>query len=194
MEGTAEREIKGGVDLGRVRAAIGPILSAHGVELSDLEFLTERAGWTLRVTIERPGASDASGGITLDDCAEVSRDVSQVLDVEDLIPHHYNLEVSSPGIERPLKTEADFVRFRGKPAKVKLARPAPDGQRLLRGTLVEAPAGAIAVIVDGKRIEVPYGDVVAANLVFELETQPKPTRKAKTDKSGGGAKPARSKR
>jgi ribosome maturation factor RimP len=113
-----------------------------------------------------------------------------------MIPHHYNLEVSSPGVERPLKTEADFVRFRGKPAKVKLARPAPDGQRLLRGTLVEAPPGAIAVIVDGKRIEAPHGDVVAANLVFELETQPKPkpARKAKSDKSGGGGKPARSKR
>ena len=65
-----------------------------------------------------PGRStDGGGGVTLDDCAEVSRDASAVLDVEDIIPHHYNLEVSSPGLDRPLRTPAEFARFAGKTAR-----------------------------------------------------------------------------
>jgi ribosome maturation factor RimP len=172
MEGT--HHVIAGVDLDRVRAAIEPALSAQGVELVDLEFLTERAGWTLRVIIERSGdGSDPSGGVSLEDCAEVSRDVSSVLDVEDLIPQRYHLEVSSPGLDRPLRREADFVRFTGKAARVKLRRPAPDGQRVLRGPIDPAAAGLIAVVVDGNRIEVPFAEVEEANLVFELSPHPK---------------------
>ncbi|WP_438014589.1 ribosome maturation factor RimP [Sorangium sp. So ce315] len=163
-------------DLGRVRDAVTPVLASHGVTLVDLEWTTERAGWTLRLTIEREGTADAGGGVTLEDCADVSRDVSSVLDVEDLIPNHYNLEVSSPGLDRRLRTEAELARFRGRTAKVKLSRPAPDGQRLLRGELLEAPEGRVAVLVDGKRIEVPFSDVVEARLVFELASQPKPNK------------------
>lgn len=177
-----EPQIKAGVDLARVRAVVLPVLVAHGVELADVQFTTERAGWTLRLYIERPGSNEASGGVTLADCAEVSRDVSTVLDVEDFIPHRYHLEVSSPGLDRPLRSEHDFVRFRGKLARVKLNKPAPDGQRLLRGTLEEAPAGAVAVRVDDKRIEVAYADVEEANLVFELAPQPKQGKG-----KGGGA-------
>lgn len=164
------------MDLGRVRDAVMPVLASHGVVLVDLEWFTERAGWTLRLTIEREGATDVGGGVTLDDCADVSRDVSSVLDVEDFIDHHYNLEVSSPGLDRRLRTAAEFARFRGRTAKVKLSRPAPDGQRLLRGELLEAPEGQVAVLVDGKRIEVPLSDVVEARLVFELTSQPKPKK------------------
>jgi len=170
-----EQQIKAGVDLGRVRAVLAPVFSAHGVALVDLAWLTERTGWTLRITIEREGSTgkDPSGGVSLDDCAEVSRDVSSVLDVEDLIPHRYHLEVSSPGLERPLRTAADFLRFAGQKAKIKLSRPASDGQKVLRGVLADAPAGNVAILVDGKRIEVPLGDVAEAHLVFELAPQPK---------------------
>ncbi len=120
--------------------------------------------------------------MSLEDCAEVSRDASAVLDVDDLIPQHYHLEVSSPGIDRPLRAPGDFVRFAGEGAKVKLARPAPDGQRVLRGVIAEAPEGQVAMVVDGKRIEVAFADVAEANLVFELKRQPKvkPTVKAKS--------------
>src|ERR1700723_2670105 len=103
--------LKAGVDLGRVRAVLAPLLSAHGVDLVDLAWLTERGGWTLRITIERPGSTDGGGGVTLADCSEVSRDTSAILDVEDIIPHHYNLEVSSPRLERPLRTPEEFTRF-----------------------------------------------------------------------------------
>jgi ribosome maturation factor RimP len=171
-------EIKAGVDLARVRAAVGPVLSAHGVVLADLEWLTDRLGWVLRITIEREGSTEQGGGVTLEDCAEVSRDSSAVLDLdEDLIPHHYHLEVSSPGLDRPLRTEAEFARFAGKTAKVKLSRPAPDGQRVLRGMLDAAAPGTVAVVVDGKHVEVPFADVAEANLVFELTPQPKKPRR-----------------
>lgn len=182
------------VDLAPVRAAIEPILVSHGVVLVDLEWLggTAHGGTTLRVTIELPGSNEVGGGVNLDDCAEVSRDVSQALDVEDLIPVRYNLEVSSPGLDRPLKTLSDFRRFEGKLAKVKLSRPAPDGQHVLRGTLV-APSDAreerVAVSVDGHAIEVPYRDVSAAQLVFELDAQPKAARpKAARPKAAGSKK------
>jgi len=195
---TQQETKKAGVDLARVRDAIAPVLATHGVLLVDLEFLTERAGWTLRITIEREGsgAGDNGFGVTLEDCADVSRDISSVLDVEDLIPQEqYNLEVSSPGLDRPLRTAADFVRFVGKAAKVKLKHPAPDGQRLLRGLLVEAPEGKVAVIVDGKRIEAPLDDIAQANLVYELSTQPKKKgQKAKGTAAKGGEKPSKAKR
>src|SRR5262245_54503072 len=170
-------QIKAGIDLGRVRALLAPALAAHGVVLVDLEWLTERAGWTLRLTIERE-----SGAVTLEDCADVSRDASSVLDVEDLIPHHYNLEVSTPGLERKLRTAADFQRFTGKTAKVKLEKPSSDGQKVLRGTLAEAAPGVVAVIVDGKRVEAKLADIVDAHLVFELLPQPKKQNKQKKSK------------
>jgi ribosome maturation factor RimP len=171
-----EQQIKAGVDLGRVSAALAPVFDAHGVRLVDLEWLTERAGWTLRITIEREGGTTANlaGGVTLEDCSDVSKDASAVLDAdEEIIPHRYHLEVSSPGLDRPLRTAADFARFSGMTAKVKLSKPASDGQRLLRGQLDASNPEIIAVLVDGKRIEAPLADVVEAQLVFELLPQPK---------------------
>lgn len=175
QEQHSENQIKAGVDLGRVRALLAPVLASHGVLLVDLEWLTERVGWTLRLTIEREGGgpSNLAGGVTLEDCADVSRDASSVLDVEDVIPHRYNLEVSTPGLERPLRAAADFQRFVGKLAKVKLSHPAPDGQKVLRGEIAAADPGVVALVVDGKRVEAPFADVVDAHLVFELTPQPK---------------------
>lgn len=203
MEQNTEQQIKAGVDLGRVRAALGPVLSSHGVVLVALEWLTERTGWTLRLTIEREGGTptNLAGGVTLEDCAEVSRDASAVLDVEEMIAHRYSLEVSTPGLERPLRSVADFQRFEGQLAKVKLSQPAPDGQKVLRGILAraEAPEGAVAVMVDGKCVEVPLADITEAHLVFELTPQPKKKSGPKGARAGKGqlahkAAPARVKR
>jgi ribosome maturation factor RimP len=170
------------------------VLAAHGVSLVDVEWLTERAGWTLRLTIEREGpgvpmfgsSGTPLGGVTLEDCVEVSREASALLDVEDFIAQHYNLEVSSPGLDRKLRSAADFARFVGKTVKVKLSRPAPDGQKLLRGKLESAADGLVAVIVDGKRIEAPLADIEEARLVYELETQPKPAVKGARARSSQG--------
>ena len=185
-------DLHAGLDLGRARAAIAPVLAAHDVSLCELEWLTDRGHWTLRLTIERPGSAEVSGGVTLEDCAEVSRDVSAVLDAEDLVPHAYQLEVSSPGLDRPLRSAADFARFAGRTARVKLSAPAPDGQRLLRGPLAAAGEGKVAVLVDGKRIEVPLADVVEARLVFELAPQPK--KGGRQGKGGSGKTPGAPKR
>jgi ribosome maturation factor RimP len=186
--------IKAGVDVDRVRAALAPVLVAHGVALVDLEWGTDRGSWTLRLFIEREDSTAAGGGVTLVDCSEVSRDASAVLDVADLIPHHYNLEVSSPGLDRKLRTEAEFARFMGKTVKVKLKTAAPDGQKLLRGHLESAPPGRVAVLVDGKRIEVAFDSVEDAHLVFELEAQPKPKKGARPAKAKRGKEPRASKR
>lgn len=187
----APRPDRGPAGLARLREAIAPLLAAHGVELVEAEWTGDRMGPTLRLTIERPGedpAPDRPGGVSLDDCAEVSRDVSTLLDVEDLVAGRYNLEVSSPGLDRKLRGEADFARFTGRLARVKLSRPAPDGQRLLRGLLEPAEPGRVAVRVDGKRVEVPSADVEEARLVFELETRAEPKKGAELKK--GAAKKA----
>lgn len=176
-------------DLGRVRALVEPVLLAHGVELVDVEWTGGHGGAILRVTIERlePSGRGASGagalaapggvvdaGVTLADCADISRDLSAVLDVEDFISQHYALEVSSPGLERPLRSRRDFERFVGQPAWVKLSRPAPDGQRVLRGTIEPAEGDLVGLRVDGRHVVVPYADVREAHLLFELAAAPKP--------------------
>lgn len=99
--------------LDTIEGLVRPILADLGMELVDLEFKREGRTWALRLFIDKPG------GVTLDDCAEVSREVSAILEVEDPIASAYRLEVSSPGIDRPLKTAADFERFAGQPVKLK---------------------------------------------------------------------------
>lgn len=183
---------KGGVDVGArslaaVKDLLGPLCVAHGVDLVGVAWVTEHGMRTLRVTIERrgQGAEDPSAeltrgwGVTLEDCAELSRDLSQALDHEEnAISGSYSLEVSSPGLERDIATLEDFKRFTGRLVRVKLAKPAPDGQRLLRGPLEKVevdPTGKalITVSVDGKSISAAHADVKEANLVFELAPSPK---------------------
>lgn len=199
---TNDREEQRKERLAAIRAAIAPVLRAHAVELADLAWAS---GPTLRVTIERPLPAgtpwrpELGFGVNLDDCAEVSRDVSNALDADEaLIPHAYSLEVSSPGLDRPLHGPTDFTRFIGALAKVKLRAPAADGQRVLRGTLLAAPEGAVALLVDGKRLEAPIDDVAEAQLVFELDQGPKPSgKRAVTGASAAkpkGAKAAPAKR
>ncbi len=162
------------VDLVALRAVIDSVvIGAHGLSVFDVEL----AGTLLRVFIERPAREDEPlAGVTLEDCVGVSRDLSTALDIADLIPHAYNLEVSSPGLNRPLRTAADFKRQVGKLAKVKLHRAASDGQLALRGVILAAAEGAVSMEVDGKRFEVPYDNVREAKLVFELGDKPPPGR------------------
>src|SRR5690606_20069475 len=95
------------------------------------------------------------------------------LDGDEIIDHAYNLEVSSPGLDRPLRSERDFRRQRGRLAKVKLHEPAPDGQRVLRGTILEADAAGLRMEVDGNLHRVPFDNITEARLVFEIGAQPK---------------------
>lgn len=177
--------------LARVREVLGPILAAHGIDLVDVVWSGGPGGRTLRITIERlalqiKGASEeeAGFGVSLEDCADVSRDLSAALDLDDFVPGAYSLEVSSPGLDRDLRNPDDLRRFEGRRAKVKLRRPAKDGQRLLRGTLESCDATSLAMRVDGKRLVVPFEDITEANLVFELPTTPKAARSADPAKAG----------
>lgn len=117
-----------------VERYVSSLLPSLGLELVEVQFRREGNGWVLRIYI------DCEDGVTLDHCTEVSRDLSGYLDVEDLIDHPYNLEVSSPGIERPLKKLADFRRFAGRKAKVKLSEPV-DGQKVFIGDILPARDG-----------------------------------------------------
>lgn len=99
--------------LSKIETLVQPILVDLGMELVDLEFRREGHSWFLRLFIDKPG------GVTLDDCADVSREVSAVLEVDDPIESAYRLEVSSPGIDRPLKKPADYERFVGQLVKLK---------------------------------------------------------------------------
>jgi ribosome maturation factor RimP len=161
-----------GIDRAPLEAAITPGLRAHGVDTAEISYQMERSGWVLRVTVEsvEPGSTQP---VHLGLLTEISRDLSSALDVADVIPHHYQLEVSSPGLDRPLRSLRDFERAVGQLAKVHLVRPTADGQRVLRGTIASAAEGSVEMSVDGKNIRVPFEDVERAHLIFELPTHPK---------------------
>jgi ribosome maturation factor RimP len=101
----------------KVEALAIPVLEEIGLELVEVQFRREQSGWVLRLVI------DKQEGVSLDDCAAVSREIGQLLDIEDFIDQAYNLEVSSPGLNRPLKSMADFQRFIGRKAKIKTIEP-----------------------------------------------------------------------
>src|ERR671931_1067960 len=126
----AERDDRAdGVDvLGQVRTLAGRVAAGFGLDLFDVQFRREGSGMVLRVQIDRPGpAATAEESVSVDDCAHVSRDLSAILDVEDVVPTAYTLEVSSPGLDRPLRAAADYTRFAGRRAKL-VMREAVDGQ------------------------------------------------------------------
>jgi ribosome maturation factor RimP len=112
----------------RVRAFAEELLPSLDLELVEVQFRREGHGWVLRLFI------DGESGVTLEQCSKVSREVSDFLDVEDLIEQSYHLEVSSPGLERPLHTFGDFMRFRGRNARIKL-RESVNGQRVFIGKI-----------------------------------------------------------
>jgi ribosome maturation factor RimP len=138
-------------------AIIEPILEPEGMELIEIEFKPEGSRWVLRLYV------DAPGGVTLDDCELVSRQVSALLDIKDPIDRSYTLEVSSPGINRVLRREKDFRSFAGSPVRLKTRRKI-DGQRNFRGTLKGMENSRIILEVDGNRVEINPEDLEKARL------------------------------
>jgi ribosome maturation factor RimP len=150
------------VDVDKLSQLIEPVVAGQGYELVDVEWKNE-SGWILRVFIDKPAS-----GVSLDDCAAVSRELSAVLDVEDAIGPAYSLEVSSPGLNRPLKKESDFARFIGKKAKIRTRHPVGEARRNFSGTLVAVAEGKVKIDVGDQVCEVPVADVEKANLVYEF--------------------------
>jgi ribosome maturation factor RimP len=177
-----------GLDRAALQRVVEPIAHAHGAEVVDMELKPERGAWVLRVYVEKAGAavhklSTRDAAVDLELCANVSRDLSPALDVADLIPHAYHLEVSSPGIERPLRNERDFARFAGHKAKLKL-REAIDGQRVLVGALDGVADGKVRVGLGAFTHEVPLSSVESARLIFEFGSSGRrPHARAKRNES-----------
>lgn len=143
-----------------VRQVVEPILESQGFELVDLEYQRESQGWVLRIYLDR------EGGVGLDDCAGISHEVGAVLEVKDLIPSAYILEVSSPGLTRPLKKPEDFNKFRNQMVKIKLYEPL-DGRKNFKGTLLGLEGDRVRVEVEQQVYELPLQRIAKANLEID---------------------------
>lgn len=144
----------------KVRSFLETLLPAMGLELFEVQFRREGHGWVLRVFI------DAERGISLDDCSNVSRELGAYLDIEDCITHAYHLEVSSPGLERPLRSIAEFSRFLGKKAKVRLHHEL-DGRKVCEGVIEAATDEVIDLReADGKVVRMTMDMINKARLVI----------------------------
>jgi ribosome maturation factor RimP len=179
---------------------VEPVCEAAGYELVDLRFLLEQGGWTLRVAVDLPldehtdSHEVPSDRVDLEDCENLSRELSAVLDVEDPIPQAFSLEVSSPGIDRPLRTAAHYQHFAGSEAKIQLAMPlrleppsAPSAveRRNFKGILQGVVNGQVVIECDGTMFQLPIDDIEHARLVPDWDA----VMKGKSGVGGPLAKP-----
>lgn len=159
-----------------VRALVVPLLDSRGVDLYDVEL----TGGTLRVLVDR------EGGVDLDALGEISTTISGALDASDPVPGGYTLEVSSPGLERPLRTPQHFAAVVGQRVSVK-TRPGVEGERRIDGELVVAGEHEFVVAADGGDRTLAYADVERARTVFEWGGAPKPGGPKRKGKGKGTA-------
>jgi ribosome maturation factor RimP len=136
-------------------------LREYSLELVDVEYLRERGGWIVRITI------DKEGHVTMGDCTKVSRELGFLMEVKEVIERPYNLEVSSPGLDRPLKTEKDFERFVGKKITIRTVEPL-DGQRNFKGTLRSIKNGQVTLDNQEKTWRIPFKAIAKAKLIYEF--------------------------
>lgn len=175
---------------GEIAALLAPTVRALGLELLGAEYLPAPGGAVLRLYIDVPEAEAGERNVGIEDCERASREVSAQLDVEDPISGHYTLEVSSPGLERPLFGAAQFARFAGEAAKVALKLP-QDGRRRLQGRILRVDGEQVAFDVDGNEFVVAVDNIDKARLVPDwvaLGLAPA------VDKSGRDARPGKQKK
>jgi len=147
----------------QIRQILHPILESMGLTLWDLEFHKQGPQWLLRIFIDRE-----SGGVTLNDCETVNRDLGAALDVEDIISHPYTLEVSSPGLDRTLSKPEHFARFTGSMVKIKTFQ-SINGQKVFRGTLLGLVEGMVSMELEtGVVLEIPMTGITKASLEVEF--------------------------
>jgi ribosome maturation factor RimP len=142
----------------RLEKVVEPAVAGMGYELVDVQ--ASNGGRLLRLFIDKPG------GVTLDDCATISRHLTRVLAVEGI--DYERLEVSSPGLDRPLRKEADFVRFAGQKAEVRMRTPDATGRRKFVGVLRGAEAGQVSMELEDRVVRLSLDDVDRARLVPEI--------------------------
>jgi ribosome maturation factor RimP len=151
---------------------IGPVVEASGLDLVEVSFHGGPGRGVLKVTVDR------EGGVDLDAIGEVSERISRRLDLEGFDPGPYMLEVSSPGVERPLRRPEDWNRRVGEKVKVKTERPV-EGARVLTGTIVEAGPDRVRIATEEGERTVSFDDIASARTVFEWGPQPKQSRRSK---------------
>lgn len=161
--------------LDHVRELAERVARTYGLEIFDVQFRREASGWVLRVTVDRQGLADTEAkpgapadSVGVDDCRNVSSDLGALLDVEDPFDRAYTLEVTSPGLDRPLRHAGDYDRFRGRLAQLVTAEPV-DGQTHFRGRLQGVDAGDVVLAYgNGKQVRVPLALVTRARLDVEF--------------------------
>lgn len=144
----------------RITELSSPVLEERGLDLVDIEFRREAQGCVLRLFIEKK-----EGGVSLDDCASVSREIGVILEVEDPIPYKYNLEVSSPGLTRPLKKGEDFRKFQGRLVRILTKYPV-ENMNDFKGTLLGVYGDNVMVQSNDKTWAIPLAGIARANLDF----------------------------
>jgi len=149
----------------KIRELIEPVLEDEKMELVDIECLRMKTRWMVRIYL------DKEGGVTLNDCSEISHQMSDILDVHDILPGPYTLEVSSPGLDRPLARDKDFMKYRGHKVHVRVDEKI-EGIRNFRGELIdyldEGDGKILIVDVAGKIYRIPRDLVVKAHLEYEF--------------------------
>ncbi|MBC2856486.1 MAG: ribosome maturation factor RimP [Cetobacterium sp.] len=146
--------------LEKIEKIISPATEELGLELVDVEYVQEGGYFYVRVYIEKK-----DGEINLEDCAKLSHKIDEPIDA--LIEHKFFLEVSSPGIERPLRKESDYVRFTGEKIKVSLKHKLDDNKNWT-GILEKIENGIVYLNIESKILEIPFGEIRKANIVFEF--------------------------
>lgn len=141
---------------------VEPVVEDLGLDLVDVEYVTERGRWVLRVYIDKPG------GVTVDDCADVSSEIGDLLDVKGIISGTYVLEVSSPGLNRPLRKEKDFHWATGKRVKLRIRTPI-NGRKNFTGILEGITDGIIAIRTEQDLVKVPIRELEKANLLYPYD-------------------------
>jgi ribosome maturation factor RimP len=149
--------------LAEARDIIREIVTQQGLELIDVEYQREPGGWVLRALIDRE-----PGGVTIKDCTDISRDIGDVLEVKDIIAFPYRLEVSSPGVNRPLKKPADYEQHAGEIISVTTAEPL-EGRRHFKGRLKGLRESAIQMDIDGRPYSVPLQAVKKAHVEYDFD-------------------------
>lgn len=149
----------------QVEIIVEETLKNSPFELVKVSYQREYGRWVLRIYI------DKVGGITLDDCVDLSKEISQLLDVEDIIPHSYTLEVSSPGLNRPLVKEKDFKYYKGRLVKIKTEKMI-ENRKNFKGYLVDIIDGVVKIDISGKILSIPLVDISHANLEPDFNNLP----------------------
>ena len=144
-----------------IRELVEPLILSEGIELVDIECHQESRGWILRIYV------DSKGGLTLSHCSSLSEQIGDLFEVKDIIPHSYTLEVSSPGLNRTLKREKDFIIYVGETIKVKTSKPI-DQRRNFKGKLLGYREGKVMLSSDNQELFIPISLISKANIQYKF--------------------------